>query len=135
MMRYDEMVEKVRDFLEDLDTDELVSMHNEYCEDMHYSDYIYNMYDLDGQLATYTPSQILDMAECGEFNSSDDYFYIDDNEHLYSFDFAGDDNAPIYIKDLANYIVDNDDELSNDDVRELLDEMMADDEEDDDWDE
>ena len=63
----------------------------------------------------------------GSFNPNDDWFRWDGLGNLESTDYPEKDW--IDIDDIADYIVENDDALRNDDLRDLMDEIEAENEE------
>ena len=120
------LYDRVLDILGGMDTEDLVSIHNEYCDNNKYmDDYIYNMCDFDDMNSGRLPSEVLN--DIGDnFNINDDYFVCG----LYgfdSFDYADDDGSPVCIEDIAKYIVNNMDDLGNDDIKDLLESEEEDD--------
>ena len=62
-MTYDEKLDKIKEALNDLPICDLVEVHNEYCDEMQYSDdHIYNMEDFDEIMSGQTPWEIVGCA-------------------------------------------------------------------------
>ena len=125
-----DMREEVMEMLNDMKDYELVAIHNEYCDEVNYvDDRIYSMgefnelYCMDGK----SPLDIIMDAYGGSFNPNDDWFRWDGLGNLESTDYPG--NDWIDIDEIADYIVENDDALRNDDIRDLMDEIEAENEE------
>jgi hypothetical protein len=131
--------DKVLDVLSDLSEDDLISVWNEYCEKNNYADdTVYYMYDLDdiygygldGLSITDIINTVRD--DFGDFDTSCDYFGVTMYGYE-SFDSL-DSFSRFDMNDLCRYIVDNEDELGESQLREVLEEI-AESEEDEDEDE
>lgn len=111
---------KVVECLEDMWLEDIVSIWNAYVEcNNYYDDYIYNMCDLDYELESLTPTEILRKAEGEDFKTSDSFFY----HTIYGINSCNNvEDSPICISDLAYYIIDNDDSLGNTDIEDILEE-------------
>lgn len=120
MTRY----EKIKSVLEDMDTAEIIAVHNEYCnETNNMDDYIYEMGEFDEIMGSMEPWEIARACFYGhEFCPAHDYFRFNGYANLESFDFAPEGNSGIYISDIADYIDRNEDALNNDEIQEILDE-------------
>lgn len=115
--------------LNNLDNSDLIAIHNEYCDACNDPDSrIYDMCDIDEMLSGYSPSDIAGMIFYGSFNPNDDYFTFDGYANLASFDYVTQSECPICEVDIAEYIVDYDEDFGNDDIREILDAADEDDE-------
>ena len=120
--------EEVLEMLRDMDDWKLVGIHNEYCDKVNYvDDRIYAMDELNELYSDKAPLTILLDAYNGAFNPNDDWFRWNGYGNLESTDRPVDDW--IEIDDIADYIIENDDALYNDDIRDLLDEIEAENEE------
>lgn len=130
--------DKVLDVLSDLSEVDLISVWNEYCDANNYvDDRIYYMSELDdvygyGVLDGSPITDIINTIrdDFRDFDTSCDYFGITmyGYESFDSLDsFSGFD-----MSDLCNYIVDNDDELGENQLREVLDEIAEDEEDEED---
>ena len=112
--------EKLVDYINDMKTEEIVELHNSYCEAAGYEDdRIYSMYELDELLEGRTPTDILSMGFYGDFRPHHDFFWFNGYGNLKSADFITD--MPIFAIDIANYILSEEDSLGNDEIQEILD--------------
>ena len=111
---------KLVDYINDMKTEEIVELHNSYCEAAGYEDdRIYSMYELDELLEGRTPTDILSMGFYGDFRPHHDFFWFNGYGNLESADFITD--MPIFAIDIANYILSEEDSLGNDEIQEILD--------------
>lgn len=124
MTRY----EKIKSVLENMDTAEIIAIHNEYCDTTNNMDeYIYEMSEFDEIMCNMSPWEIARACFYGhEFCPAHDYFRFNGYANLESFDFAPDGNSGIYISDIARYIDLENDALDNDEIQEILDEYEED---------
>ena len=114
--------EKLIDYINSMNTDEIVALHNDYCEAAGYEDdRIYSMLDLDELLEGRTPGDILCMSFHGSFNPYHDFFWFNGYGNLKSADYITD--MPIFATDIANYILSEEDSLGKDEIQEILDEQ------------
>lgn len=113
--------EQIEDVFENMGTPELVSAWNSYCsESDRYDDMVYenDEYDLDTELEGRSPYDILCRAYYGDFNLRHDYFWWNGYGNLVSFNFADDEQSPIYIPEMVDYVIDRETDL---DVAEIAD--------------
>ena len=112
---------EIMDVLRDMDDSTIVCVWNEYCDSVkYYDDRIYFMGDLDDLFYGCSASDLLRALD-SDFSLNDDYF----RETIYglsSFDCVLD---YIDLDDLADYIVENDEDFGYNDIREALDEKEA----------
>lgn len=95
--------ERLCEALHNMSTEELVLVHNEYCEAANYmDDWIYSMDDFDEIMSGQSPWEI---ARCayysGEFCPAHDYFWFNGYGNLVSGDFSLD---LICIPDIARFV-------------------------------
>lgn len=110
----------------DLHTDELVRLHNQYCEDNnYYDDYIDRMSDIDDLYSGLKPSEILDRFE--GVNTNDEY-YIMGIYGAQSFDYYGQSPVTLY-EEIAQYCADNEDSMDCSEIQECIDEWYEENEE------
>ena len=111
---------KLVDYINSMGIDEIVELHNSYCESAGYEDdHIYSMYELDEILEGRTPTDILSMGFYGDFRPHHDFFWFNGYGNLKSADYITD--MPIFAIDIANYILSEKDSLGNDEIRNILD--------------
>ena len=115
--------EKLAAYIGDMQEDKAISLHNEYCEHDHkYDDHIYDMDEFDEIVGECLPSDVARMCYYVDFCPTDSYFWYNGYGNLVSSDYpATDDESPFYINDIIKYIVDNDDDLGDEEIREILD--------------
>ena len=112
---------KLVDYINSLDDDEMVALHNAYCCAIGDEDScIYSTHDLDEVLEGRTPTDILCMEFYGNFNPRDRFFWFNGYGNLESTGYAVD--APIFASDIADYILSAEDSRGNDEIKEILDE-------------
>lgn len=118
---------KLVEYINGMSDDEMVELHNSYCEAANcMDDCIYSTYELDEILKGRTPTDILCVSFYGNFNPRDRFFRFNGYGNLESAGYAVD--MPIYAEDIADYILSEEDSLGNDEIQEMLDEEDEDDE-------
>ena len=118
---------KLVDYINSMKTEEIVELHNRYCEAAGYEDdIVYSMYELDEILEGRTPTDILSRGFYGDFRPQHDFFWFNGYGNLESADYIAD--MPIFAIDIANYILSEEDSLGNDEIKEILDEEDKDNE-------
>lgn len=118
-------IEKVKEILENLDENDLISVWNSYCDlNNYYEDRIYGMYEIDDLFYDVKASDFLDKLS-GDFNHNDEYFK-DSIYGLESFNYASD---VVDFDDLAKYIVNNEDTLDCAEIEDYLEELEEEEEE------
>lgn len=111
--------ERLIEYINGMNEDEMVELHNNYCEAAGYeNDRIYSMEELDEVLEGRTPADILQRAFYGEFNPNASFFWLNGYANLCSASWASE--SPIYASDIANYILTNEDALGNDEIQDML---------------
>ena len=126
-MNETEKRQKIVDYINSMNDDEIVELHNCYCEAAgDEDDRIYSMYELDELLEGRTPTDILSMGFYGDFRPRHDFFWFNGNGNLETADYATD--MPIFAIDIANYILSEKDSLGDDEIQEILDEEDKDNE-------
>ena len=120
MKTYEQKMEQIEAILDDMYDDELIEIHNRYCEaNNNYDDQIYNNDDatLDEVMGECTFSEAACKLHYSDYNYNDNYFWFDGNGNLKS-SYNPRDN--IFVGDIARYVVDNEDDLGNMDLREAI---------------
>ena len=123
-MNKENKIEELKELLENLDDNDLLYVWNEYCDtSRYYDDKICEMDWLDEDLESKTATEILRMA--------DKDFDVDNKYYKYSiWGIESFDNLEDYVdlNCLASYILDNEEDFDNDEIREFLDENNKEDE-------
>ena len=96
--------------LEGYDTEVMVNIYNQYADAMRYERINDNDEHTINDLYS-SPYDALLAASYGDYNPNHDYFVYDGYNNLSSFNFADDDNSPIDISELAQWLI-NEDKLS-----------------------
>lgn len=110
--------EQIIEILENLDDSEKMSIYRDFVNETGY-DNIFDMDELDEILSGEEPSLIANMIFYGDFRPNDNYFMFDGCGNLESFDYLDD---KMYFDEMAQYMIDYDEDFDNDEIREILDE-------------
>lgn len=114
--------ENLQNIIDNLDDTEIITMWNDICAD---SDVIYYMDELDEFfISCKSATNIIDSLD-SNFSTSD-YYFADGDYGVKSFDDIYD---IVDDDELINYMLDNDEDFGNDDIRDILDEELTDEEE------
>ena len=102
-------IDKIKEAITDLDSDDMRALWNDYCEaNNYYDDYIeYN--DIDELLYGLKPSEVLSRIDKDKYDQNDRYCSIDGWGDYVSFDYADDSDSPFDLDSLAQWIYDNED--------------------------
>ncbi len=121
------MKERLQDLFNKMSTDELIYIHNEYCDAVNAcDDRIYLMDEFDEIMSGVEPWEIARSVFFGSFNPTYDYFKFNGYGNLQSI-YEYEIKDYIDLDAIIDYIIDNNDSLYNDDVQEILDECATDD--------
>lgn len=121
--------EKVINVLEALDDDSTVDMWNQYCSEVNYDDdviYSLDEWTINDMCYMKKPWDILRCLD-GAFNINDDWFYYNGYGNIVSTDDIFD---MVELGDLADYIIDEENDLGNSDIKDILEEAKEDEYED-----
>lgn len=119
--------EMIKDLLENMSESQLYIIANEYFDKTeYYDDRIYDIDEFDEIMSGMSPWDIAAKVFYGDFRPNDNYFKFDGYANLQSFDYISDE---VDLEEIADYIVDNDEDFDNSDIREILDEENEEDEE------
>lgn len=117
--------ERINEILENMDTAELLAVHNEYCQrNNYYDDEIFEMWEINNFLSG-TAEEILNGIVADSFNINNNYFHVT-IYGIESFDYPSD---YIYTEDIAEYIDRTENNFGNSDIAEILDEYKEESEE------
>ena len=120
--------EEVLEMLRDMNDSDLVAVHNEYCDKVrYYDDRIYDMYEINDLLYGRSPLEII--TDARDVDANDSYIRYDGYGNLESTDYPQD---WMDLDKIADYIVETGEDFGNDDIRDLLDEIEAENEEEED---
>lgn len=117
--------QRIKAYLDSLDDAEKVYIWNEYTDATNNpDDRIYSINDFDEVFGNTNPWEIARACFYSQrFNPSDSWFWFNGYANAESADYISehDDRNPIDISAVAEYIVDNDEDFYNDDIRAILD--------------
>ena len=116
MTDYNDKIKQIKDILDNLDLDELVSC----CSYLDGDDAIYSMDDFDDILCTFEPWSIVRAAYYGDFCPQDSYFRFNVYMNLESTDDPVGEGW-VNTDAFAKYAVDYNDDFGVNDIRALLD--------------
>lgn len=137
-----EKFERIMDVLKEMDDSELVSIWNEYCyATNHYDDEILDAYRMEEWINNSGDAMNIlnrfyfghdDYDENGSANPNRNYFTFNGYGNIISFDYIYNSSSNefnyIYVNDLIDYIIENEDPLYNDDIQDILDDAEDDEE-------
>lgn len=105
--------------VEEFTTEQSIEAWNNYCERNSYEEIIYNLSDdtIDELFADKTPSELIRMREIVDLD--DDYFYF----HLGELYTTNDIYDVVDDSEIADYVIDYDDDCEDSELRDLLDEL------------
>lgn len=107
-MKREELLSEITDAIRNLKTDEIVYLHNRLCEETTgYDDFVEDMDEFDEVCEHMKPWEIARAAFYGDFRPCDDFFRFDAYGNLVSFDYWDDDNSPIDVDAIAEYVVEH----------------------------
>ena len=122
-----ELRQAIKTIIDDMTTDEVVTLHNEWCyATSNYDNVIYNMNEFDEQMIGFTPSEISRKIYYGEFCPNADRFIFDGYANLKSL-WGYDVYNEIYDSEIISHIIDEWDALHNAEILKLLDKLDEDD--------
>ena len=116
MTKYEDKIKQIKDILDNLDLDELVSC----CSCLDGDNAIYPMSSFDDILCTFVPWDIVRVAYYGEFCPADNYFRFNVYMNLESTDDPVGEGW-VNIDAFAKYAVDYNDDFGVNEIRTLLD--------------
>ena len=118
-----ELAQAIKTIIEDMTTDEVVTLHNEYCyASNQYDDVIYDMNCFDDEMIGLSPMDIARKIYYGEFCPNADRFKFDGCANLKSI-WGCDVYNEIYIDEIIHHIINEWDALHNAEILELLDDL------------
>ena len=112
------MKNKLRELLENMDDVSLIMAWNEYQSNVRGDGEMFPMDWFDDILQDKDPWEIARMCFYGKFCPAHDYFWFNGYGNLESSDYPMDN---IYIDDMIDYIIENNDCLGNEEIEEILD--------------
>lgn len=113
------IVENIRVVVEDFKETKLVELWNEFCNKNYYEEVIYYLSDdeINDLFSNKTPAELIRMGKDVDLDNK--YFYF----HLNELNTTDNIFDVVDIDELVDYIIDNDDDCNDIDIRDLLDEL------------
>lgn len=127
---YEEKLEQVVAVLDELDDNDIITVHNNYCDAYNNADdviYSNDDYNLDDIMGPCTFSEAAQKLNYSDYRYNDSCFWFNGYGNLVSSDNPRDN---IFTSDIARYIVENEDSLEDSDIQEVIDSWEEEDEED-----
>lgn len=119
--------EKLIECIDGMNSDEFISLHNDYCDAAGFrDDRIYSAQELDDLLSFTPPVDILCMGFHGSVNPHHAFFWFNGYGNIESADYIS--GTPAYTRDIVDYILLEEDALENDEIQYILDEEDEDNE-------
>ena len=121
-MTREEIRDELISIIDGLEESELLDAYNEYCDETNgFDDVIYwnDEEELDMVFNEQSPYYVLCRAYYGEYRLGDRFFKFDGYGNLRSFNVLSEE---IFLDELVDWILDNDTDLGNSEIRNLLDE-------------
>lgn len=120
MTEYNEKIEQIKDIINNYGLDTLIGC----CSCLDGDNAIYPMDDFDDVLDGFEPWEIARAAYYGEFCPTNDYFRLNVYGNLESTNNPYNEGW-VDLDELARYAVDNDEDFGTSEIRELLDQWEA----------
>ena len=112
-------VENIKEVVEDFKENKLVELWNEFCDKNYYEEVIYYLSDdeINDLFSNKTPAELIRMGKDVDLDNK--YLYF----HLGELNTTDDIFDVVDIDELVDYIIDNDNDCNDIDIRGLLDEL------------
>ena len=113
------IVENIREVVEDFKENKLVELWNEFCDKNYYEESIYYISDdeINDLFSNKTPAELIRIGKDVDLDNK--YFYF----HLSELNTTDNVFDVVDIDELVDYIIDNDNDCNDTDIRDLLDEL------------
>ena len=113
------IIESIKVVVEDFNEEKLVELWNEFCDKNYYEERLYYLSDdeINDWFSNKTPAELIRMGSNVDLDNKYFYFHLDElNTTDNIFDVVD-------IDELVDYIIDNDNDCNDTDIRDLLDEL------------
>ena len=118
-MNETEKRQKIVDYINGMETEEKIALHNTYCDAANCMDEcIYRMDEMEEILDGVDKWKLVDMMRYGNFDFQDEFWGFSGYGNLVSYNAR---ELPIFASDIAGYILLREDSLGNDEIQEILD--------------
>lgn len=113
------IIEEINNVVESLTEEQLIEAWNNYCDENHYEEVICYLsdYEINDLFSNKTPAELIRMGKDVDLDSK--YFYF----HLGELYTTNDIYDVVDDSEIADYVIDYDDDCGDSELRELLDEL------------
>lgn len=114
------IIEEINRVVEEFTTEQSIEAWNKFCEkNSYYEDYIHTLSDeiIDEEFYNKTPSELIRMGR--DIDLDDDYYYY----HLDELRTTDDIYDVVDDSEIADYVINYDDDCGDSELRDLLDEL------------
>ena len=113
------IVKSIRVVVEDFNENKLVELWNKFCDENCYEERIWYLsdYEINNLFSNKTPAELIRMGSDVDLDNK--YYYF----HLGELNTTDNVFDVVDIDELVDYIIDNDDDCNDIDIRDLLDEL------------
>ena len=122
-----EKKQKLVDYINGMDIEEKLALHNTYCDAANcMDDCIYSMDEMEEILDGVDKWELVRMVQFGDFDCMKEFWGFNGYSNLVSYNAW---ELPIYASDIAGYVLLREDSLGDDEIQYILDEAEEDDDE------
>ena len=119
--------EKLIDYINSMGVEEKIALHNTYCDAANcMDDCIYTMDDMEEILDGVDKWELARMVQFGDFDCTKEFWGFNGYGNLDSYNAW---ELPVYVEDIADYILLREDSLGDDEIQYILDEEEEEDDE------
>ena len=112
--------QKLVDYINGMGVEEKIALHNTYCNAANCMDNcIYAMDEMEEILDGVDKWELVRMIRFGDFDFMKEFWGFNGYGNLVSYNAW---ELPVYVEDIADYILSAEDSLGNDEIQEILDE-------------
>lgn len=126
-MTKEQKIEAIKSILDNLSDNEVVDVNNRYQDEINGDRHIYSIDDFDELMSDQTPSDIANMIAYGRYNPFEMWLYFDGYGNVKTTNYP-DSTDGWFAPEIAEYMVENDEDFNIDEAREILDEEEDEDE-------
>ena len=119
-MNETEKKQKIVDYINGMGVEDKIALHNTYCNAANCMDNcIYAMDEMEEILDGVDKWELVRMIRFGDFDFMKEFWGFNGYGNLVSYNAW---ELPVYVEDIADYILSAEDSLGNDEIQEILDE-------------
>ena len=118
-MNETEKRQKIVDYINGMEAEEKIALHNAYCDAANcMDDCIYTMDEMEEILDGVDKWELARMVQFGYFDCTKELWGSNGYGNLVSYNAW---ELPVYAEDIADYVLRKEDSLGNDEIQEILD--------------